>query len=746
MSPAPQTKPTSLTQMIAFIDALPVAALLVDHSGQLLHCSLSCQRLLGHTDTDWLRDTLGSINLPEGGPFTTYITTPEDQALILHWGSSVSTGYVVLVTDSNAATLLSQDQGQYPTTALADLPDQRQFLSTLVPALTALSHQSDDLCVMCIGLTGLRTINDTLGHRCVDRLLELFVERMLDAGFSNRSMGRLSSGEFVLHTQNSTPIKTPEKIHGVSAQPISEYILDLATRPYIIEETLVSVGCTIGVSSFNNETGTQSIAEPIPSEKVAEELLRQSVVARLGVLQHGQSGTLYFTEEMDEIIKRRRELENDLRRAVALQEFELYFQPKIDLSSSNINGFEALIRWNHPTRGLVPPFEFIPAAESLGLIIPIGEWVIQEACRCAANWPEGTSVAINLSPIQFAQDNLCDIVQQALDTSGISASQVELEITESVLLGDGSAPTEVDIVDVLTRLKKTGIHISIDDFGTGYSSLSYLAKFPFDTLKIDQSFVRDEENEESNALIRAAIVALGKKFGMSIVAEGIETEHQLQVLADEHCDVGQGYLFSKPVPFSETFGLLNQFNGLHLSAFASDNAPVGEPEVTATPGSELETPNEEELLRLVYLSTNLIEHDTEALEREISQIMSSCINNNAQAGVSGALMFNHSVFAQVMEGPPRKVEQTFERIQRDNRHANVVVLDCRRTVKRSFPNWAMAFISESDENETAFREIATLTDFNDKPLQGDKILQALLGLVYEKSADGNGIDFNQQAA
>jgi EAL domain-containing protein (putative c-di-GMP-specific phosphodiesterase class I) len=258
---------------------------------------------------------------------------------------------------------------------------------------------------------------------------------------------------------------------------------------------------------------------------------------------------------MDARMQARRKLEIDLRNAVANSEFELFYQPLVDMRTEQITGFEALIRWHHPARGMIQPLEFISVAEETGLIVPIGDWVLRQACAEAATWPSGVKIAVNLSPIQFKNKGLLLSVVSALAASGLSATRLELEITESALLYDGDATFAI-----LDELRALGVRISMDDFGTGYSSLSYLRKFPFDKIKIDQSFIFDmSEHNDSLAIVRA-VIAMGSGLGIATTAEGVETAAQFKQLKLEGCTEVQGYLFSPPRPAAEVKGLLASIN------------------------------------------------------------------------------------------------------------------------------------------------------------------------------------------
>ena len=267
----------------------------------------------------------------------------------------------------------------------------------------------------------------------------------------------------------------------------------------------------------------------------------------------GRGTYRFFESEMDTLLQARRALELDLRKALVNGEFELYYQPLVNLERKRSPGFEALIRWNHPERGLVAPLEFIPLAEETALIVPIGEWVLRQACTEAMKWPGDIKVAVNLSPAQFKMRNLSQVVISALTRSGLPAQRLELEITESVLLLSNESTLKT-----LHQLRSFGVRISMDDFGTGYSSLSYLRSFPFDKIKIDQSFVRDlATNAESKAIVRA-VTALGNGLGMMTTGEGVETREEFEYLKQEGCTEAQGYFISKPRPAGEVLKMLSE--------------------------------------------------------------------------------------------------------------------------------------------------------------------------------------------
>ena len=294
-----------------------------------------------------------------------------------------------------------------------------------------------------------------------------------------------------------------------------------------------------------------------------DQLLRNADMALYRAKSDGRGTYHFFQPEMDAQMQERRKLELDLRKALQGDEFELNYQPLIDLARGEVCGFEALLRWNHPKRGLVPPDEFIPVAEEIGLIVPLGDWVLKQACRDAAKWPAKTTIAVNLSPVQFRNPMLALSVVSALGQSGLAASRLELEITESVLL-----QADRTVLDALHQFRDLGVRICMDDFGTGYSSLSYLQKFPFDKIKIDRSFVSNVQSNPQSATIIRAVIGLGRGLNLPIVAEGVETQGELDFLTEEACDEIQGYLVGRPAPIDLYADLVGRGHMSKISAIA----------------------------------------------------------------------------------------------------------------------------------------------------------------------------------
>ena len=384
-----------------------------------------------------------------------------------------------------------------------------------------------------LDLDRFKSVNDTLGHAIGDKLLCRVVERLRATVRQDDLVARLGGDEFAILQRSP---RQPD-----AAKALARRLVDLVGRTYLVDDHILNIGVSIG------------IALPPADGAEPDRLLKSADLALYRAKEEGRGRFRFFEQEMDTRAQARRTLELDLRRAFALRQFEVFYQAQMRLHDREIVGFEALARWRHPQRGMVSPADFIPVAEEIGLISQIGEWVLLTACREAARWPGSHRIAVNLSPLQFSNPGLVDTVSAALATSGLAPERLELEITESVLL-DNTAAT----LAILHQLRALGIRIAMDDFGTGYSSLGYLRSFPFDKVKIDQSFIRDMPTDGDSAAIVKAIIGLGMSLGISTTAEGVETEEQLSRLRAEGCTDIQGYLLSKPVPASELAAVLNR--------------------------------------------------------------------------------------------------------------------------------------------------------------------------------------------
>ena len=387
----------------------------------------------------------------------------------------------------------------------------------------ALEKRADDgvTAVLAIDLDRFKAVNDTLGHHIGDALLRVVAQRIGSAVGKDDVAARFGGDEFcVVQIGQSQP-------HA--AATLAKRLVDLLGRSYLLEGHLINIGASVGVALCPTDGDDDG------------ELLKNADLALYRAKQEGRAKFCFFEPAMDAQMQARRNLEIDLRRALAHREFSLVYQPQFNLQSRQITGFEALLRWNSAGRGMVSPAEFIPLAEDIGLIVPIGAWVLRTACSEASKWPEPLEIAVNISAVQFGA-GLAATVISALGESGLDPRRLELEITESVLIGDHQSA-----LHVLQSLRELGVRVSMDDFGTGYSSLSYLRSFPFDKIKIDQSFVRGSVDDPSGMAIVRAIAALGKSLGMTTTAEGVETEEQLARIVADGCTDVQGYLISRPL-------------------------------------------------------------------------------------------------------------------------------------------------------------------------------------------------------
>jgi diguanylate cyclase (GGDEF)-like protein len=409
--------------------------------------------------------------------------------------------------------------------SLTDLANRVLLNERLEHALGQID-QDEIVAVHHLDLDQFKAVNDTFGHPAGDKLLKIVAERLRDLVRETDTIARMGGDEFVIV---QAPIAEP-----ADATSLAQRIIRLMSEAFDIEGHQVVIGASIGIA-----VGPGDGLSP-------DKLLRNADLALYRAKGDGRGTFRFFEPAMDLQMQTRRIMEQDLRKALPAGEFELYYQPVVNLASNEISGFEALIRWNHPQRGLVSPGTFIPLAEEIGFIVPLGEWVIRQACATAARWPGDVRVAINISAVQFRNPGLLQVIIGALATSGLQPTRLEIEITETVLLQNKEAT-----LAVLHQLRALGVRIALDDFGTGYSSLTYLQSFPFDKIKIDRSFVKDiTENTGSLNIVRA-VAALASGMGMTATAEGVETREQLDTITSEGCTEMQGFLFSRPLPARE---------------------------------------------------------------------------------------------------------------------------------------------------------------------------------------------------
>ncbi|MCL6635389.1 MAG: EAL domain-containing protein [Peptococcaceae bacterium] len=414
--------------------------------------------------------------------------------------------------------------------ALTGLPNRMLFKDRLTLAIAHAKRNKQILAVLFLDLDRFKLINDTLGHALGDQLLQMTAQRLMETVREDDTVARLGGDEFTL--------LLPGINKAENAAKVAQKVIEAIRNPFTIGQHELYITTSVGVALY-------------PSDgEDAETLLKNADAAMYLAKEKGRNNYQLYTPAMNARAFERLELENSLRRALEKGEFVVYYQPKIKMDTGKIVGMEALVRWQHPEKGLVPPADFIPVAEETGLIIPLGEWVLRTACRQNKAWQDRgfppMRVAVNLSARQFQLQNLVETIARILEETGLEPRWLELEITESVAMQNAEYT-----VKMLHELKEMGIQLSIDDFGTGYSSLSYLKRFPIDKLKIDKSFVREIGMDKDNEVIASTVIVLGKSLKIGVNAEGVENEEQLDFLKKHQCDEMQGYLFGRPVPPEE---------------------------------------------------------------------------------------------------------------------------------------------------------------------------------------------------
>jgi diguanylate cyclase (GGDEF)-like protein/PAS domain S-box-containing protein len=424
------------------------------------------------------------------------------------------------ITEKRQAELKIEHMAHHD--ALTGLANRVQLYDRLEQALAQPAH-GRMVAVHHLDLDRFKAVNDTFGHHAGDGLLKVVASRLRELVRASDTIARIGGDEFVIV---QSPISEPSE-----ATLLAERVIAAMAEPFEIDGHQSAAGASVGIAVSPGD-GDDS-----------ETLLRNADLALYRAKEDGRGTFRFFESGMDEHMQRRRSMEQDMRRALPAGQFELYYQPVVNLQTSAISGFEALIRWNHPQRGLISPATFIPLAEESGFIIPLGEWVIRQACLTAAQWPNHLHVAINISASQFRSAGLMQVILGALGASGLKPTRLEIEITETVLLQDREAT-----LAILHQLRALGIRIAMDDFGIGYSSLTYLQSFPFDKIKIDRSFVKDVTENAGSLNIVRAVASLANGMGMTATAEGVETNEQLDRITAEGCTEMQGYLFSRPLP------------------------------------------------------------------------------------------------------------------------------------------------------------------------------------------------------
>ncbi|OPZ00889.1 diguanylate cyclase [Bradyrhizobium sacchari] len=418
--------------------------------------------------------------------------------------------------------------------ALTDLPNRVLLRERMEHAIAVTRNGGVDLAVLMLDLDRFKEVNDTLGHPAGDSLLRAVSARLRECVTDTALIARLGGDEFAVIDYVTNP--------AVEAAALAENIRKALCEPFDLGDHRVTVGTSIGIAIAPRDGNDSDV------------IMKSADLALYSAKSGGRGAFRFFEPELDELMHARRNLERDMRDALSERQFELHYQPFVNAATGETRGFEALLRWRHPQRGLVLPGEFIPLAEETGLIVPLGEWVLRTACAEAAKWPQEVGIAINLSPAQFRSKELAPVIVGALASSGIAPHRLELEVTETVIMHDSEA-----VFAVLAQLRELGVRIALDDFGTGYSSLSFLQRFPFDKVKIDRSFVDELSSTRAEARhLARAVVRFAVSLGKTTTAEGVETEEQLDILREEGCMETQGYYFSRPMPASDVARMLRR--------------------------------------------------------------------------------------------------------------------------------------------------------------------------------------------
>ncbi|MGG5872200.1 putative bifunctional diguanylate cyclase/phosphodiesterase [Pseudomonas peli] len=470
----------------------------------------------------------------------------EDSAAPIHDSADRLKGAVMVFHDMTATHAMTEKMAHLAQhDALTNLPNRALLNDRINQAIALAERSGNSLALLFLDLDNFKQINDSLGHGIGDQLLQAVALRLSDCVRSSDTVSRLGGDEFVVLLSESQSAE--------DAARTAEKILSALAATYSIGEQQLHITSSIGISIYPNDA------------KDAESLIKNADTAMYQAKEEGRNNYQFFHQEMNVHAVERQLIEAHLRTAMENNEFTLHYQPKIDLHSGRITSAEALIRWQHPAWGMVLPARFIPVAEACGLIIPLGRWVLLQACGQAKRWENCgyvlDSIAVNISALEFRRKDFVDSVESALRVTGLNPNNLQLEITESVLMRDAQASAAI-----LQQLKTLGVQVAVDDFGTGYSSLSYLNQFPIDVLKIDQSFVQDIHS--SNGIIVSAVIAMGNSLKQRVIAEGIEEAAQLEFLRHHHCAEGQGFLFSHPVSAHDfanllRLGISSPINTLH---------------------------------------------------------------------------------------------------------------------------------------------------------------------------------------
>ena len=532
-----------------YAELIPIPALLMNRDGSIIAFNAAFREKSGltlqaiKTDKSQLFDESSRqilrSSLKEATsstiPQTVQLTSYHSTGFIQDWHATITStpihDYMCIYMQDNSSKRHMEDNIHYMSyyDDMTGLPNRRLFLNRLEDVIRIAKKEQFSIALLHMDLDRFKRINDNFGTDFGDMLLMLIADRLLRVMTENDMLARMDSDEFACF-MTYMPSKD-EVTNRINA------LLESMEEPFVLNDIPVHVTMSIGVVYKY---------EHVEPDTDVTMLLKHADAALAEVKQRGRNNYLFFSPDMDNPSMERLTLEHEMLKGLSEEQFELYYQPQIDMKSRQIVGVEALVRWNHPVKGLVSPAEFIPLAEENGFIIPLGEWVLEQACLQNKRWQDAGlprfPVSVNLSVRQFEQKDLIQTVANVLAASSLEAKYLDVEITESMTLDVGRA------LCVLKKLKDMGVSISVDDFGTGYSSLHYLKNFPINRLKIDRSFVRDLELDPNDAAIVSAIIALGHKMNLQVIAEGVENEAQLLFLQQHACDELQGYYFSPPVP------------------------------------------------------------------------------------------------------------------------------------------------------------------------------------------------------
>jgi len=547
------------------LNAIGDAVICTDTSGKIEYLNVAAERLTGWPKEDAHGRAIGEVfNLINGVTGESEINTVElalqknkpmklpadtvlvrrdgseapieDSAVPIHdWDGQLS-GAVIVFHDVSAAQAMTEKMAYLAHhDFLTNLPNRVLLNDRIAQAITLAKRHGTQLAVLFLDLDNFKHINDSLGHAIGDKLLQSVAQRLDMCVRSSDTVSRQGGDEFV--------ILMAECKHEDDAALTASKIVAMFALPHVIAKHELHATTSIGISVY-----------PADGQD-AETLIKNADTAMYHAKEKGRNNYQFFRSEMNLLAVERQFIETNLRRALENQEFVLHYQPKVNLDTGLITGAEALLRWKHPEWGMVLPQRFVSISEDCGLIVPIGRWVLREACAQAMRWRDAglpvVSMGVNISALEFRQKNFFEGVNNVLNDTGLEAHCLQLEITESVLMRDAQCSAAI-----LQKLKTRGVELAVDDFGTGYSSLSYLKQFPIDVLKIDQSFVHDLASTNDNGIIVSAVIGMGNNLHLRVIAEGVENQEQLAFLKAHHCEEAQGYLFSQPLVADQFAALL----------------------------------------------------------------------------------------------------------------------------------------------------------------------------------------------